>query len=557
MQLSFTLSDTCFYTSASVFKNTKKINIQLLDSIDINIWNINSSKISKSLKDFISIDFSKNSNLLAKLKTKNCIGFYVKINGIDGFLFPTFDKFFWGIRLWNVAPILKFQKIVPKPSQLQPQSQPQKKEKEKAPPITKESSLTSLSIPLHDIDPIQFLADRYCRTLYTQIVIDHFPKSTLPKMHLLTRNTIQLAKDTLITLAIPNLDTLDSRFLSDSNSWLIPGESNYRTKPISNLDSLKAKDIRLQIIINLELLSILKKEGKETKEEDMNPQKRKQEQKPGTHENMKNTRLRRRRLIPTLLGTALPSMPDFDTDLRQLSNTQSTTHTITTTSRLIAGLFDRLCIDDVVLGLDYRDDRSAWSFLTNVLTPFYAKTHSRLLRELAINARGPAVLLKLKSRQLKKKKSSSTSTSTSISKNKQSTQNKQTIDLSQLKLARSHSSVGTASTADLARKTFSLNDTDTTSQPIPITSPARFMNSKKRRLVVQSQSQPPPPSSSSLSPPQSQPTPPPPPSPPTPLLFRDNQIIEATPRNDRITTPTTNRQNILTSPTPKRKLTFN
>lgn len=572
-----------FQTVSKKIAYNEKIVLEIVHNVNMKNWiTTYKGKLSKSLTDIINLDLTETQENvvdgLMKLVGNGCIAFEVKVNGLSGLLYPTVDKFVWAVRLCNevhtVIPTV-IPTVTPKvPQEVVHQvSQPSKvKQVSHVPEETLEVSsasapdLTTDTTPLLDeIDPIQFLSNRYCRTLYTpSIVIHHFAKSTLPKMHILTRKTTQLAKDALCTLAVPSLDAFDSRYSNDANPWLLPGESNYRTSKILQ-DTLRARDLRLQILLNLELLTILRKEGK--KETPQTPPK------PTlTHSNHKNTRLRRRRLIPTLLGTALPSMPDFDTDLRT-PQTLTSERSYSSTAKLIAGLFDRLCIDDAVLGLDYRDERSSWSFLSGVVTPFYANTHGRLLRELAVNTRGPSILLKLKGRQRRHHKrqhpSSSSASSSSTTKVTTSMQSsaRPPIDLSQLRLARSHSSVGTASAADLARKTFSMGESDTAPTPVTVASPARFMNSKKRRLVAPVRQPIPPPtslsSSSSLSQEQSQSSSSPslpslPPSPPPPLIFHENQIIEATPRKDKLTeTPTTTRQTILTSPIPKRKLNFN
>lgn len=356
------------------------------------------------------------------------------------------------------------------------------------------------------IDPIEFLTDKYFATLYGKsTMIEHFVKSSIPKMHILRRDNSKLAKDCLSKLLIESLIDFDKRHdfgLESVNvikldifksNWLATEkliadtERSFRLEIIDKmnmpdtiieadkeklsrfLDKFKLKDLKLQILLGFELLKLLKLEKKEVelhnKEvslviDDLKPQKK--EKRPLLISKRYSNPLvgKKKRLIPTLLGTVIPTSMDFDVDFRvQDKQEKNTQYTVNGIEDLIKVLFDKLCVYDAIMGLDYKEIDSSWGFLSNCVIPFYETDHRPLLCNLAIKSRGPTFALKRKSqkerKKLREKRKERKEKEKQVQDNFKLERKTTNIDLSRLKLQRSHSSFGN-SKADLSRKTFSM-----------------------------------------------------------------------------------------------------
>ena len=411
-------------------------------------------------------------------------------------------------------------------------------------------SSTSPDKVLRTIDPVEFLTDKYFTTLYSaSTMLEHFVKSSIPKMHLLRRDNLKLAKDCLSKLLIETLSDFDRRydFQNEHESilklesfkklWLSDEklldeiERNYRLDHLKRqdftqnmdlnklndlMDNLKLKDLKLQILLDLELLKILKYENEsekvKVKENDQRKAevKSKKEKRTSLVSNRYSGSLvgKKKRLIPTLLGTVIPTSMDFDVDLRFAPEEDKNKYlTIDGVEKLIKIFFDKLCVYDAIMGLDYKDLNSSWGFLSNCVIPFYAKDHRHLLKLLAIKSRGPAFTLKIKSRKERKqrqeKRKEKLEKAKEVNYKAVNTERKATsIDLSKIRLKRSHSSFGNPK-ADLSRKTISMVNstsivssvTDLVPDPLHLPDLAHsvdtmnssldikgFMNSKKRKL---------------------------------------------------------------------------
>lgn len=412
---------------------------------------------------------------------------------------------------------------------------------------------------LKSIDPIEFLTDKYFFLLYNNsAILEYFIKSSIPRMYLLSRDNTKLVKDSLSKLIIESLLKFDQRhefgvqydniFKYDTfkNYWLSDEflldkmELNYRIDTLNNLnmpqnigdsdleklneflDKFKLKDIKLQLILNLELLKLLKIENNENENNEKKISKEKNEMKKEKRTSLVSKRYstplvgKKKRLIPTLLGTIIPNTVDFDVDFRLNDNLQKNEKTLSqsTVESLINILFDKLCVYDAIMGLDYKDINSSWGFLSNCIIPFFEKDHKQLINTLVTKSRGPSFKLEPKSYSDKPPK---TGKRNKLEKLKGSQKLKiirkaATIDLSQIKLKRSHSSFSN-SKADLSRKTFdmtkptlfttlsfesnNINNSVNNSVPIPIDSldekylidsppheNGGFMSSRKRKLLA-------------------------------------------------------------------------
>lgn len=409
---------------------------------------------------------------------------------------------------------------------------------------------TSSKKVLKTIDPIEYLTDRYFTTLYSaSMSIEHFVKSSIPKMHLLRRDNVKLAKDCLSKLIIETLSDFDRRHniqieqgdsfkLDDFRTiWLSKEklldetEEDYRLEYLLRsgltengglldpdklnaiMDRIKLNDLKLQLLLDLEFLKMLKFENEgeksvssDKKNDQVNGVLKKDKRPPLLAKRYSSNLVgKKKRLIPTLLGTVIPTSLEFDVDLRlDQEDGRKKLLTIEGTEKLIKILFDKLCVYDAIMGLDYKDINSSWGFLSNCVIPFYEKNHRRLLKTLAIKSRGPAFSLKMKSRHEKRQRQEKRKEK--LVKAKESTRQGSmerkpaSIDLSKIKLKRSHSSFG-SSKADLSRKTISMVKSTTDLGPIDdfmhmndlicsgdsinsVSDAKGFMNSKKRKLYA-------------------------------------------------------------------------
>lgn len=368
---------------------------------------------------------------------------------------------------------------------------------------------------LKEIDPMEFLLDKYFTLLYSSSnMLEHFVKSSIPKMHLLRRDNVQLAKDCLVKLSVGSLNKFEKRHLlninekepmstilerwCDENSLILAeSEFKYRLKraeklkiSIKNHESLvkyfdmwKLKDLKLQILVTLELLKIINNEPKtaqKTAEKTNDANLESKSSKPQTHKLYSSNligrkRKNRKRLIPTSLGTVIPASLNFDTDLRnnrlfedviKENNMELNPSNLT---NLVNIYFEKLCVYDAINGYDYKNINSSWGFLSNCVMPFYETHHKKLLSELAVKSRGPAFLLELKSRKERKAREQRRQLKQKEESLKVKPERKSTVlDLSEIRLKRSHSSFS-APKVDMSRKTFSMTVSNTFTESQSIT----------------------------------------------------------------------------------------
>lgn len=405
---------------------------------------------------------------------------------------------------------------------------------------------------LKSIDPVEFLTDKYLFLLYNNsTVVEYFIKSSIPRMYLLSRNNTKLIKDCLSRLIIESLLKFDQRhefgvqydniFKHDTfkNYWLSQNffldkmELNYRLETLNNLnmpqnicdsdleklnfflDKFKLKDLKLQLILNLELLKLLKTENNEKTNNKKNILNEKNKVTMGKTTSLVSKRYstplvgKKKRLIPTLIGTVIPTTMDFDVDFRLNDKLQNNEKVLSQNKveSLIDILFDKLCVYDAIMGLDYKDINSSWGFLSNCIIPFFGKDHKELINTLEIKSRGPSFKLELKLNDDKLPRTGKSRKSEKLkgSQKLKIARKASTIDLSKIKLKRSHSSFSN-SKADLSRKTFDMtkptsfttlsfetNNSNLVDSSVPISIDSSyedslsnerggFMSSRKRKL---------------------------------------------------------------------------
>lgn len=551
LDVSLEISRSNFFTSVESFLSKKHLLVSvcgLANATNFNekFWTLNARSDNK--ENFINIRLADSSvyDILNDNLRKNShvFGYYASINdGIDGYglLTPTVDENIWCIKLFNKQFLLSnikdqmnvessnvsavvYPGLLDFKNQLLDFSdvstdlviedsfgQISKVAAEHDDVsldiginLTSNTSFTSSDFisssdkVLKIIDPIKFLCDRYFATLYEDsTLLEHFVKSSIPKMHLLRRDNLKLAKDCLFNLMVESLIDFDKRhslipryddkmkIAEFSEQWLSNDllldetESAYRLKVLESmdigadvilskvdrlndfLDKLKVRDLKLQILLNLEMLKIIQSEtnpktsSKEEKVE--NHDKKNKRQSSVTRPRFTNSLVgKKKRLIPTLLGTVIPTGIQFDTDLRLEPEPKNAKElTVDGTKRLIGLLFDKLCVCDAIMGLDYKDLESSWGFLSNCIIPFYEKDHCKLLTKLAIKSRGPTFVLRRRSRKEKeeRRKERAKERQKERSDNRSSTKLERkvtNIDLSSIKLKRSHSSFN--SKLDLSKK---------------------------------------------------------------------------------------------------------
>ena len=391
-------------------------------------------------------------------------------------------------------------------------------------------------------DPIKYLTESYLKILYSSnIPVDSFIKISLKKLnHNINDTKIQLFKDCLLNLLIKSIENFDSRhnnnnslniWLSNNLNYIDKIESYYRDKRfnklknnlnnediINYLNNFKLKDLKLQIIICFELLKLFQNDNNNNNNLIKDPIPTLITRKNHSI-NLIGRKNKKKRLIPTLLGTVIPTNFEFDTDFRHIDNNNNNDNNNIDKNKiesLINLYFEKLCNWDVIMGFDYKDINSSWGFISTSLIPYYEKYFKKLLNNLSIKSRGPVYILKLRAREERLKRDEIKRLKSITTKENKETIKSNTIDLSSIKLTRSQSSFSN-SKQYLERKTFSMtkstpslslsrsSSTLSTSEPI-----------KKRKLYAPSNSN----------------------------LFHHNQIIEATPRKE-------NRHSMIISETPK------
>ncbi|KAG7817414.1 hypothetical protein KL928_004149 [Ogataea angusta] len=334
-----------------------------------------------------------------------------------------------------------------------------------SPPNIKLSASFSSPSKLSQIDPHAFLAERYYSTLYQRTIpLQFFAKTALPRVHVLSHSNIHLARETISSFIIRSMTSFNQRFefsrssCTSSLNLLNDDELSYRVDFFRNssgdsdeqfrasLEDLKLREAKLQVILNLELLRLL--DGG------------KYHQKPtirklGVVYTKRSLVGRKKRLIPTLIGTAIPVHARFTTDLRKFQDDSSNELTSDLLMTNINALMDKLCVHDAIIGLSSIEDDSTYRFLVNSVAPFFQKSHPKLVRELLNKSKGPSVSKKSRyshEGHLKTihspppKPKSANRSDTSILGN--------SLEFSDLKLKRKASNLGM--TQNLSKKTFDM-----------------------------------------------------------------------------------------------------
>lgn len=435
--------------------------------------------------------------------------------------------------------------------------------------VTEVADESEHSIVVHEygsMDPNLFLGERYYSMLFTEkSILSHFPKSSLPKLHLICKKDKKNVFENINSVLVSDINDLHSKYLNiiHDNSkledftinWILKQsefcpteETKYKRifsdqlkksiTPGLNLstsntfkvkwDGLKIKETQLQIILALELLKIVKSNPEIGKEVSIpkpivKPVKRKRNVLVG----------KKKRLMPTLLGTVIPTSSNFDFDFRnqeiqpleeRVINNKKI-RTIESLNELINLFFDILTVQDALIGRNHKDPLSAYSFIVSCLIPYYEKEHLSVLKQLVGKVRGASYLAKRKSKKDKERKIREKQ-ERNLKRSKLKRNNgislleselklrKDPAESSDLKLKRTHSSF--TSTIDWERKGFdmvkssnnlsssqrqidmdiltstnTLSDDLLSSQSKPQTL-GGFMNSRKRTRELKSQYVPPP-----------------------------------------------------------------
>lgn len=245
-------------------------------------------------------------------------------------------------------------------------------------------------------------------------------------------------------LMVAITDSLRNGFDSSiSNESGIQSEFEIDNKISMKLNEIKLNEIKFQILINFELLSLLKFDNNLNEIDKPEPVK------------SKNTKIKRKLvgrkkgLVPTILGTvAVPIQMATATSYSTTSKTSSSSSLSTTTlndqvqNKTVNGVgltigsitkqlltdninlfFDKLCLIDVLNSVSLNNPNSSYNFLIESIykNPKYYKNHSKLIKSLVDKLRGPS----LNSR----KKNSTSSTSSTSSKSSSSSSSKKRLNL--------------------------------------------------------------------------------------------------------------------------------
>lgn len=226
---------------------------------------------------------------------------------------------------------------------------------------------------------------------------------------------------------------------SISNETGIQSEFEIDNKISMKLNEIKLNEIKFQILINFELLSLLKFDNNLNEIDKPEPIK------------SKNTKIKRRLvgrkkgLVPTILGTV--AVPITQTATATLSSTTSTASTTTLndqvqnktvngvgltigsiTKQLLTDninlFFDKLCLIDVLNSVSLNNPNSSYNFLIESIykNPKYYKNHSKLIKSLVDKLRGPSL-------NSRKKNSTSSTTSKSSASSSSSSSSKKRLNL--------------------------------------------------------------------------------------------------------------------------------
>ncbi|GME75475.1 unnamed protein product [Ambrosiozyma monospora] len=333
-----------------------------------------------------------------------------------------------------------------------------------------EQPSSQTNVELTNIDPQEFLASKYFTFLYTQSTpIQYFVKTTLPKVHILAHDNVELVKQSISKFILPTMNAFDKRhagvsgidtthhtFIKEHLLNEIPfieidddkekadvenGEIKYRKAflekssifyksdfQVEDLEKFladwKIREAKLQVLLLLELLKLKKITSSPSKPTITTPVDNdddKTKKVSDDHDSKVKTpavkkpslvrkkRLvgRKKRLVPTLLGTTIVADLQFTTDLRQdnknavaKQTAELTKADLETNIRL---MFDRLSVWDAIGGVSPKDDDSSYMFFTSCVIPYYQKVHMKLLKELVKKVKGPSMSRKEKEERKKKK----------------------------------------------------------------------------------------------------------------------------------------------------------
>ncbi|OUM53038.1 hypothetical protein BVG19_g2282 [[Candida] boidinii] len=224
---------------------------------------------------------------------------------------------------------------------------------------------------------------------------------------------------------------------SISNESGIQSEFEIDNKISMKLNEIKLNEIKFQILINFELLSLLKFDNNSNEIDKPEPIK------------SKNTKIKRKLvgrkkgLVPTILGTV--AVPITQTATATSSSTTSTASTATLNDQVhnktVSGVgltigsitkqlltdninlfFDKLCLIDVLNSISLNNPNSSYNFLIESIykNPKYYKNHSKLIKSLVDKLRGPS---------LNSRKKNSTSSTSSKSSSASSSSSKKRLNL--------------------------------------------------------------------------------------------------------------------------------
>lgn len=354
------------------------------------------------------------------------------------------------------------------------------------------------------MNPESLLAERYYSMLLTEkSMVSHFSKSSLPKLQLMCKNDMKKVFEVINSVLIFDVEEIHTKYsslvendtklpdfteiwLAKQSKFCPEDENKYKRQFCDYLqkrippniklivsdvfkrkwDGLKIKETQLQIILALEQLKIVKADPSLGTDTPMpvakKPVKRKRNVLVG----------KKKRLMPTLLGTVIPTAANFDFDFRhqetlpleeRLVNVRAV-RTKESLIELVKSLFDILSVQDALVGKNHKDPSSAYSFIVTNLVPYYEKDHLSVLKELVGKVRGASYLAKRKSKrdkERKRKEKEERNLKRSVSQRSDISLLKNELNLSRhssqaadLKLKRTHSSF--TSNMDWDRKGFDM-----------------------------------------------------------------------------------------------------
>ncbi|KAH3667238.1 hypothetical protein OGAPHI_002887 [Ogataea philodendri] len=363
------------------------------------------------------------------------------------------------------------------------------------PPQPTISDLSGIPAKLTNVDPQEFLAERYFTTLYnTTIPLQYFTKTALSRMHVLSHSNEKLAIESISKLLILTMSEFNERFSFTSENVTIqddhlldPDEFRYRKEYLHNcadlenrhlkehMSALKYREAKLQVVLNLEVLRLIENENGQASISEKKPKPMKKQSLVG----------RKKRLVPTLVGTMVPLQTQFTTDLRQSSGFHPKSRLSASMVQMnINALVDQLCVADAISGHSHADDESTFKFLMNCVIPYFQKVHPNILKELVRKSRGPSV-----SRSSKKMHDPKNSLIERQAKSEKVTAAlSDPIDLSDFKIKRKPSSLGTCH--DLSRKTFEMVKSTSFSQTSSsISQPGSLSQSQSENQMAFSQNE--------------------------------------------------------------------